>query len=133
MPDVRTTSHRHTTTEAIAIRLAALGLPLPPGAEADGALQLAAPTGNRLAIGAKVTVTAAGRRFVREVRSGSSFMSQGDLRLHVGLGAHAAPVDVEVRMPGGDRWAWRGLAVDRLHALELSPGTRIAPATGVSR
>ena len=80
-----------------------------------------------------ITVTAAGRRFVREVRSGSSFMSQGDLRLHVGLGAHAAPVDVEVRMPGGDRWAWRGLAVDRLHALELSPGTRIAPATGVSR
>ena len=43
MTEVTTTPHQHTTTEAIALRLAALGLPLPPGAESDGALQLAAP------------------------------------------------------------------------------------------
>ncbi|WP_162271312.1 CRTAC1 family protein [Luteitalea pratensis] len=96
-------------------------------------LQLGTPAGNRLAIGARVTVTAAGRRLVREVRSGGSFMSQGDLRLQIGLGAHAAPVDVEVRMPGGARWAWRGLAIDRLHALALTPETRTGAQAGASR
>ncbi len=64
-------------------------------------LRLTAPTGNRLAIGAHVTVVAGGTRQVREVRSGGSFMSQGDVRVQVGLGTHAGPVDVEVRMPGG--------------------------------
>ncbi len=89
------------------------------------AVQLSSPTGNRLAIGAKVTVTAGAMRQVREVRSGSSFMSQGDLRVQVGVGAHTGPVDVEVRMPGGSRWIWRGLAVDRLHALSLTPDARV--------
>jgi hypothetical protein len=42
VPDVHTTPETHTT-EAIALRLSALGLPLPPGAEADPALQLATP------------------------------------------------------------------------------------------
>ena len=60
-------------------------------------------------------------------------MSQGDLRVQVGLGTHAAPVDVEVRMPGGARWRWRGLAIDRLHALALTPETRIGAQAGASR
>jgi hypothetical protein len=89
------------------------------------AVRLSSPTGNRLAIGAKVTVTAGAMRQVREVRSGSSFMSQGDLRVQVGVGTHTGPVDVEVRMPGGSRWIWRGLAVDRLHALSLTPDARV--------
>ncbi|HTU99039.1 MAG TPA: FG-GAP-like repeat-containing protein, partial [Luteitalea sp.] len=90
------------------------------------AVQLTSPTGNRLAIGARVTVTAAGRRQVREVRSGGSFLSQHDLRTQFGLGTHAGPVDVEVRMPGGARWTWTGLAVDRLHALTLDDKMRVA-------
>jgi hypothetical protein len=95
-------------------------------------LGLSSPAGNRLAIGASVTVVAGAQRQVREVRSGGSFMSHGDLRVQVGLGTHAGPVDVEVRMPGGARWAWKGLAVDRLHALALSPEARVDPA-GASR
>ncbi len=96
------------------------------------ALQVMAPSGNRLAIGARVTVTTGQGRQVREVRSGGSFMSQNDLRLQFGLGTNAGPVDVEVRMPGGARWAWRALAVDRLHTLTLSPDARVSPA-GVPR
>jgi hypothetical protein len=96
-------------------------------------LQVTAPTGNRLAIGARVTVTAAGRRFAREIRSGSSFMSQGDLRLQIGLGGHAGPVDVDVRLPGGARWEWHGLTVDRLHALVLAPEARLGASSGASR
>ena len=41
---------------------------------------------NRAGIGARVTVTAGQRRLLQEVRSGSSFMSSSDLRLHFGLG-----------------------------------------------
>jgi enediyne biosynthesis protein E4 len=82
--------------------------------------RVASPTRNRFAIGAKVTIEAGGRKQVREVRSGGSFLSQSDLRVYFGLGDSSSVVDVEVRMPGGSRWQWRGLATDRLHVLELS-------------
>ena len=91
--------------------------------------RLRAPSGNRLAIGAKVTVEGGGRRQVREVRSGGSYLSQSDLRPHFGLGAHGGPVDVEVRLPGGRRWRFESLPVDRLHVLELPDSTALPPAT----
>jgi hypothetical protein len=68
------------------------------------AFRLASPGPNRFAIGARVTLEAGGHRQVREVRSGGSYLSQSDLRAYFGLGSHEGPVDVEVRMPGGDRW-----------------------------
>ena len=54
---------------------------------------------NRSGIGARVTVVAGGRRQVQEVRSGSSFMSQSDLRLHFGLGEATAVDKIQVRWP----------------------------------
>ncbi len=84
------------------------------------AFRLAAPAGNRFAIGATVTVTSAGTRQTREVRSGGSYLSQSDLRPLFGLGDAAGPVSVEVRMPGGARWSWQDLPVDRRHVLELT-------------
>ena len=84
------------------------------------AFRLTAPAGNRFAIGAAVTVTSAGTRQTREVRSGGSYLSQSDLRPLFGLGDAAGPVSVEVRMPGGARWSWQDLPVDRLHVLELT-------------
>ena len=41
---------------------------------------------NRDAIGARVTVVSGGSTQIREVKSGSSYLSQNDLRLHFGLG-----------------------------------------------
>jgi enediyne biosynthesis protein E4 len=67
-----------------------------------------------------VTVSAGGRTQMREIRSGGSFLSQNDLRAFFGLGDSATAVDVEVRMPGGHRWSWKQLPVDRLHVLTLS-------------
>jgi len=84
------------------------------------AFRLIAPAGNRLAIGATVTITSGGRTQTREVRSGGSYLSQSDLRPLFGLGDAAGPVSVAVRMPGGLRWSWHDLAVDRLHVLELT-------------
>jgi hypothetical protein len=91
------------------------------------AFRVVSPTTNRFAIGAKVTVDAGGRKQLREVRSGGSYLSQSDLRAYFGLGDYSGPVDVEVRMPGGRRFAWRGLPSGRLHVLELSESRR-APA-----
>src|SRR6202035_597963 len=41
---------------------------------------------NRDAIGARITVTANGQTQIDEVRSGGSYISQNDFRLHFGLG-----------------------------------------------
>jgi hypothetical protein len=54
----------------------------------------------RDALGARVTVTAGGRSYTREVKSGSSYLGQGDLRVHVGIG-DAAVERLDVRWPGG--------------------------------
>jgi hypothetical protein len=88
------------------------------------AFRVLSPGPNRFAVGARVTVEAGGQRQMREIRSGGSYLSQNDLRASFGLGAYAGPVDVEVHMPGGDRWRWRGLPGDRLHELVLSPSAR---------
>jgi hypothetical protein len=88
------------------------------------AVRATAPAGNRFAIGAKVTITGGGVRQIREIRSGGSFLSQNDLRASFGLGDYGGPVDVEIRMPGGRRWQWKQLPVDRLHVLTLSEPSR---------
>jgi enediyne biosynthesis protein E4 len=56
---------------------------------------------NRDALGARVGVTAGGRTQVREVKSGSSYLGQNDLRVHVGLGAATAVDRVDIRWPSG--------------------------------
>ena len=89
------------------------------------AVRAVAPAGNRFAIGAKVTVSGGGTKQMREIRSGGSFLSQNDLRAYFGLGDYAGPVDVEIRMPGGRRWAWKQLPGDRLHVLTLSGSAAI--------
>jgi len=58
---------------------------------------------NRDGIGARVTVRAAGRTQVQEVRSASSYLSQNDMRLHVGLGAAAQVDSIEVRWPANEK------------------------------
>jgi hypothetical protein len=84
------------------------------------AVQPVSATGNRFAIGARITVSGGGLKQVREIHSGGSFLSQNDLRAYFGLGDYAGPVDVEVRMPGGRRFEWKQLPTDRLQRLNLS-------------
>jgi len=68
---------------------------------------------NRDAIGAKVTVTAGGRKYVQEVRSGSSYISNSDVRLHFGLAAAERVDSVEVRWPTGTSETYPVSGVDR--------------------
>jgi hypothetical protein len=58
-------------------------------------------TSNRSAIGARVVcTTAGGHRQMDEVRSGGSYISQNDLRIHFGLGK-AERADIEIHWPSG--------------------------------
>jgi hypothetical protein len=56
---------------------------------------------NRDGIGALITVHAAGFVQSEEVRAGSSYLSQNDLRVHFGLGTLAVAETIEVRWPSG--------------------------------
>jgi hypothetical protein len=56
---------------------------------------------NRDGIGARVKIVSGDLVQVDEVRSGGSYLSQSDLRLHFGLGARTKIDLIEVRWPGG--------------------------------
>ena len=64
-------------------------------------IRLIGTQSNRAAIGALVTVTAAGIRQSRPVVSQASYYSHDDLRLHFGLGGATTADRVEIRWPGG--------------------------------
>jgi predicted nucleotidyltransferase len=78
-------------------------------------MRLEGTTSNRSAIGAKVTVEAGGRRQVAEVRSGGSYISNNDSRVHFGLGQATGVDSVTIRWPTGKIQTERSLAVDRFY------------------
>jgi len=77
---------------------------------------------NRSAIGARVVVQAGGRRLIDEVRSGGSFCSQNDLRLHFGLGSSAVADRVEVAWPSGARDVATSVTADQAVVIREGAG-----------
>lgn len=63
----------------------------------------------RDAIGARLNLTAGGRTQIDEVRSGGYYISQGDFRVHFGLG-NATKADLAVRWPDGKTETFPGLS-----------------------
>jgi len=80
-------------------------------------LRLTGRRSNRLAIGAKVKVSAGATVQVGEVRSGGSYLSQNDLRLHFGLGGATKAERVEVRWPSGATDIYRDISADDFYLL----------------
>lgn len=81
-------------------------------------LHLRGTRSTRSALGAKVRVRAGGRAQIDEVRSGGSYLSQNDLRLHFGLG-NAIRVDgIEVDWPSGARRSLRDVAANQVLVIE---------------
>jgi hypothetical protein len=78
---------------------------------------------NRDAIGARITMKAGSRIFVDEVRSGSSYDSNSDMRVHFGLGYHTKLDSVEVHWPSGLVESFANLAVDKIHTLREGSGS----------
>ncbi len=83
-------------------------------------LSLVGTRSNRDAIGAKITIAVQGRTFVQEVRSGSSYLSNNDLRLHFGLGLSSRVEHITVRWPSGQEEQFPGSPADR--SLTLTEG-----------
>jgi hypothetical protein len=89
-------------------------------------VQLVGVKSNTDGIGARVTVIAGGRRMVQEVRSGSSFMSHNDMRLHFGLGSAKTVDKIEVR------WPYPHL-VDTVTNVEPNQFITITESSGITR
>ncbi|HEV8701143.1 MAG TPA: CRTAC1 family protein [Candidatus Polarisedimenticolia bacterium] len=82
---------------------------------------------NRDAVGAWVALEAGGVRQVRYARTASSYLSQGDRRLHFGLGSGTAIDAIVVRWPGrhGFTESFAPGPVDRFVTLEQGKGKRL--------
>ncbi len=68
-----------------------------------------------------------------EVRSGGSYLSQNDLRLHFGLGSATKIDALEVRWPTGKTETFKDVAPDKIYAITEGQGikeTAALPAPG---
>lgn len=80
---------------------------------------------NRDGIGARLTVKAGARTFVDEVRSGSSYNSNHDMRVHFGLGSVAKVDYVDVRWPSGLMERFSDVPVDKIRTLKEGSGKQL--------
>jgi hypothetical protein len=86
-------------------------------------LKLIGQRSNRSSIGARAVCITAGRRQVEEVRSGGSYFSQSDLRVHFGI-AKAKQVDeLEILWPSGHVDRFKGLSANRILTIREGEGT----------
>jgi hypothetical protein len=83
-------------------------------------LKLTGTRSNRDAIGARVTIHGEKRIWVDELRSGSSYNSSSDLRLHFGLGPVTKINSIEVRWPSGQTEVFDAPAIDQY--LDITEG-----------
>jgi enediyne biosynthesis protein E4 len=86
--------------------------------------KLIATKSNRAAIGARVTIRAAGVKQFSEVRGGGSYLSQNDLRLHFGLGTAKKMDTVEIRWPNGTVETLQNVAADSIYTVVEGAGIR---------
>jgi hypothetical protein len=80
---------------------------------------------NRNGIGARVAVITGKHRQIDEVRSGGSYLSQSDLRLHFGLGPAVKVDRVEVLWPSGKKEFFKDLKAGQIAILEEGKGTEM--------
>ncbi|HET7441780.1 MAG TPA: CRTAC1 family protein [Terriglobales bacterium] len=88
-------------------------------------LKLEGTRSNRDAIGAKVTVKLGKRVLVDEVRSGSSYISNNDMRLHFGLGTARKVDSLEIRWPSGLVETYDIQKVDAIHTTKEGTGAAV--------
>jgi hypothetical protein len=77
---------------------------------------------NRDRIGARIRAKAGARIFVDEVRSGSSYDSNNDMRVHFGRGAVGKLELVEVRWPSGLTEKFATVRLDAVNPLTEGSG-----------
>jgi hypothetical protein len=79
---------------------------------------------NRSAIGARVGIQVGARRQTAEVRSGGSYLSHNDTRIHFGLGSATTIDRLTIRWPNGSVETAGPLTADRFYAAREGEGVR---------
>jgi len=79
---------------------------------------------NRDGIGARLKLTVGGKVLIREVKAGSSYLSQSDLRVHFGLGNSPRADKLEIRWPSG--------LVDTMQDIEANQILTVTESRGVT-
>ena len=91
-------------------------------------MRLEGTRGNRDAIGARIEAEVEGATRVAEVRSGGSFLSHSDMRVHLGLGTATVVDRLRIRWPNGNTEEWTDVEGDRFIAIREGSGiTPVAP------
>src|SRR5262252_6308605 len=85
-------------------------------------IQLVARKSAPNGIGARVTATMGSRTLVREVKAGSSYLSQSDTRVHIGLDRAAAAERLEVHWPAGSTEIFRNVAANQILTIREGDG-----------
>lgn len=86
--------------------------------------KLAGTKSNKMAIGARVTVTAGKLVQFDEIRAGGSYLSQNDPRLHFGLGTEDKMDQVEIRWPNGNVETLKDVAADFIYTIVEGSGIK---------
>ncbi|HEX7312306.1 MAG TPA: CRTAC1 family protein [Pyrinomonadaceae bacterium] len=92
------------------------------GANNSVLVKLVGVKSNRGGVGARVRVVAGDLAQVDEVRSGDSYLSQSDTRLHFGLEKRAKIDLIEVRWPGGAVERVTGVAANKILTIKEGRG-----------
>ncbi len=74
------------------------------------------------ALGAEVIIEAEGKKYLRRARSGGSYSSAGDPRVHFGLGAASTIGNIEVAWPDGKKENFSASGIDRYLTLRQGQG-----------
>ncbi len=80
---------------------------------------------NRDGLGARIRVKVEARILVDEVRSGSSYLSNNDRRVHFGLGSVTQIDWIEIRWPSGLTEMFERPGIDRILALKEGAGKAV--------
>jgi hypothetical protein len=81
-------------------------------------IQLKGTKSNRDGIGARLELTAGGKKQTAERSAGSGYLSQDDGRLHFGLGPTAKVEKLVVKWPSGREQVLDNLSADRVVLVE---------------
>jgi hypothetical protein len=94
-------------------------------------IDLRSAAGNTQAIGARVRVTTGSRTQIGDVKAGSSYLSQNDLRVHFGLATAANADRIEVLWPSGRTETLSNVSANQI--VTIKEGNGIVDLTPFSR
>ena len=84
--------------------------------------QLIGTKSNRAAIGARITAHVGKISMIEEVRGGSGYLSQNDLRLHFGLGASTVIDSIDITWPNGNHETLSNIPADAIYTIVEGEG-----------